>query len=322
MTAEDGRILDEGRDLAALQADLGERARRDFMARQAEQWQRDGIGSFAGLELPEQVVTRTGHSAWPALVDQGNAAGLRLFDDEDEARVAHLGGVHRLMLIAVADKLKYIAKKHRLSRAAALAWTRVDDVARLEAALGRRVVWDLLGDAWMVRDAGAFKRLEDAIRPLLVDRCQKALEALDRTLLAWHRITRRLDQLGPAQPSTQADIASQLDDLMYADFVSDISSERLAHYPRYLDAIDLRLDALELDPRRDVQRQAEVEPWWQFYLDQLSRHGRYTVELDAYRWLIEEYRVQVFAQQLGTAVKVSKKRLQQARHTVEAPATA
>ena len=91
-----------------------------------------------------------------------------------------------------------------------------------------------------------------------------------------------------------------------------VHTDRLAQYPRYLEAIDKRLDALELDPRRDVQRQSEIDPWWQHYLDYLAEGKPYTPELDDYRWLVEEYRVQVFAQQLGTAEKVSKKRLEEA----------
>ncbi len=318
VTGEGGERLAESRDLESLQADLGERARREFMARQAEDWQRDGLRAFGDVTLPDRVTTRTGHSAWPALIDQGASAGLRLFDDEHEAHAAHAGGVHRLLMIALVDKLKYVARAHRLSPPAALAWTRVGDVAALEAALAGRVVHDLTGDAWAVRDASALAVLESRLRPALVEACGAAVETLDRVLQRWHAVTRRVAEIGPAQPSAQADIESQLDDLIYADFVADVPIERLADYGRYLDAVDQRLDALEIDPRRDVQRQAEVEPWWQRYLDRLAEHGLYTPELDAYRWLLEEYRVQVFAQQLGTREKVSAKRLDRAWRDVVA----
>jgi ATP-dependent helicase HrpA len=318
VTGDGGKRLAESRDLESLQSDLGERARREFMARQAEDWQRDGIRRFDGLALPAHVTTRTGHSAWPALVDQHDAAGLRLFDDESEAHAAHAGGVHRLLMMALADKLRYVARHVRLSQAAALAWTRIGDVGSLEAALAGRVVFDRIGDAWPIRDAEAFSALEADLRPRLVEHCQRAVERLDDAVRRYHEITKKLARIGPAQPSAQADIESQLDDLVYADFVADITVDRLAEYPRYLDGIDQRLDALEIDPRRDVQRQAEVEPWWQRYLDRLARHGEYTAELDAYRWLVEEYRIQVFAQQLGTREKVSPKRLQAAWDAVEA----
>ena len=312
VTGDGGQRLAESRDLESLQADLGERARREFMARQAADWQRDGLKRFEDLSLPEHVTTRTGHSAWPALVDQHDAAGLRLFDDEAEAHAAHAAGVHRLAMIALADKLKYVARSVRLSPTAALAWTRVGDVASLEAALAGRVVFDRTGDAWPIRDAGSFAALEAELRPKLVEACQRAIELLDRIVLRWHDVEERLAEVGPAQPSAEADIRSQLDDLLYPDFTGDVAVERLGEYPRYLDGIDQRLDALEIDPRRDVQRQAEIQPWWQRYLDQLAEHGEYTTELDAYRWLVEEYRIQVFAQQLGTREKVSPKRLEAA----------
>ena len=314
---ESGRLLAESRDLEALQDDLGEKARREFMARQADEWQRDGLASFEDLVLPKQVRTRAGDPAWPALIDQGasgqrQAVGLRLFDDEAEARAAHHGGIHRLLLVRLADKLKYIAKSHRLSQQAALAWTRVEDVAVLERASSERVVGDAIDDAWSIRSGADLDALEARLRPEIVDRCRAAIEALDRTVLRWHEVRRRLDEIGPAQPSAHEDIQSQLDDLVYPSFVTDVASDRLTHYPRYLDAIDARLDALELDPRRDVQRQAETDPWWQRYLDHLAAGRAYSDALDRYRWLIEEYRVQVFAQQLGTAEKVSKKRLENA----------
>ena len=309
---EKKKVIAESRDIDALQADLGEQARREFMARQAEEWQRDGLASFDGLALPGQVRTRAGDPAWPALIDQGHAVGLRLFDEEQEARQAHHGGIHRLLLIRLADKLKYLGRNHRLSPPAALAWTRVEDVGTLERALAVRVVGDRIDDAWAVRDSAGLDALEARLRPVLVDHARRAIEVLDAVVLRWHEARRRLAEIGPAQPSAHADIDSQLDDLMYPSFVADVASDRLAHYPRYLDAIDARLDALELDPRRDVQRQAEVDPWWQHYLDHLAAGRPYTETLDRYRWLVEEYRVQVFAQQLGTAEKVSKKRLEAA----------
>jgi len=317
VTGEGGERLAESRDLAALQADLGERARREFMARQAADWQRDGLRDFDALELPERVTTRTGHSAWPALVDQGDAAGLRLFDDESEAVEAHAHGVHRLLLLALSDKLRYLARAHRLSPPAAIAWTRVGDVAALERRLAERVVFDRIDQSWSVRSAGAFRLLEQRLRRDIVERFAAAVEVLDRTLLRWHEVTRRLADIGPAQPSAEADIESQLDDLLYDGFVGDVSTDRLTEYPRYLDAIDQRLDALEVDPRRDVRRQAEVDPWWRRYLDHLAAHGVYTPALDAYRWLVEEYRVQVFAQQLGTREKVSPKLLERAWRAVQ-----
>ncbi|MGB0515185.1 MAG: DUF3418 domain-containing protein, partial [Wenzhouxiangellaceae bacterium] len=263
-------------------------------------------------------VAEAGQACRRFVEERRREADARLADveAEHEAQVAHHAGVHRLLLIALADKLKYIARAHRLSPQAAIAWTRLGDVATLERQLAERVVFDLNEDAWTVRDAATFDELEKRLRSELIDRFRKAVEMLDESLLRWHEVSLRLADLGPAQPSTHSDIQSQLDDLLYAGFVGDVHIDRLADYPRYLNAIDLRLDALELDPRRDVQRQAEIDPWWQRYLDHIAEGHPYSHELDTFRWLIEEYRVQIFAQKLGTRDKVSAKRLDEAWQAV------
>ena len=312
ITGEGGKPITESRDLTSLQSTLGQQARREFMQRQAEQWQRDGLHAL-DTPLPAEITTRTGHKAWPALIDQHNAVGLRLFDDEDEAHATHQAGVHRLLLIALADKLRYIAKEHRLSPAAALAWTRLGDVKSLEQQLHERVVFDLIEQPWHARTPNDLNALEQSIRPRLVQDCAQAIKYLDRTLLRWHEVRLRLKQIGPAQPSAEQDIQSQLEDLIYPGFTNDIPVARLTEYPRYLDGIDLRLDALEIDPGRDVRRQAKIDPWWQHYLDYVHSGQPWTEAVNHYRWLVEEYRIQVFAQQLGTREKVSAKLLKHAQ---------
>src|SRR5699024_9167515 len=154
----------------------------------------------------------------------------------------------------------------------------------------------------------AFNRLLSAARPELLGKYNELAKTADQCLMAWHRISMWLNSLAEAVPRAVADMRSQLDDLMYAGFPEDIEADRLQQYPRCLEAMRHRLEALELDPVRDGQRMDEVAPWWQRYLDRLAE-GWYTPELDRYRWLVEEFRVQVFAQRLGTAEKTSRKRL-------------
>ena len=309
-----GRELGHSRDLDTLLARFAGRARAEFMARQAERWQRDGLKPEDLESLPEVVTTRGGHEAWPAWVEQGMQAGIRLFDSPAEARQAHAEGVAALLKGALRDQWKYLSKNHGLSHAAQIAWTRMEDIGGLvealrELSLRRFTASDTV---WSVRDAEGFAALRSSVRQSFIAACQADAAVLDKVICAWHALGLSLDSLDRAVPNNIADARSQLDDLLYAGFLADIDAERLAHYPRYLKALSLRLEALELDPVRDDQRMAEIRPWWQAYLDHLAQGGWYTPELDRYRWLLEEYRVQVFAQQLGTAEKVSPQRLQQA----------
>ncbi|RFF28168.1 MULTISPECIES: ATP-dependent RNA helicase HrpA [unclassified Wenzhouxiangella] len=309
---EGGKILGQSRDIDELIERFSDQARREFMDRQAGQWQRDGLGPEEFPDLPEVITTRGGHRAWPALVDQENRVGIRLFDTEEDARVAHREGLLVLLREALRDKWKYLKKNHGLSREAQLAWTRMEDVGSLTEALRNLVLRRFQDDAWTIRNVNAFNRLVSTVRRELLGKYGELAETVDECLRKWHELSMWIDSLEAAVPSAFDDMRSQLDDLMYAGFLDDIEADRLAHYPRYLEALRLRLEALELDPRRDKQRMDEVQPWWQRYFDHLAEGGWYTPALDRYRWLVEEYRVQQFAQKLGTAEKTSPQRLRSA----------
>jgi ATP-dependent helicase HrpA len=100
--------------------------------------------------------------------------------------------------------------------------------------------------------------------------------------------------------------------MVYEGFLQELSPARLEHYPRYLEAMAIRLVSVEEDPRRDALRMKEIEPFWQQYLDLLEQGRDYDETVDEYRWLLEEFRVSKFAQQVGARAKVSIKRLQAA----------
>ncbi len=306
---EAGKVIGAGRDIQQLKDRFAGRARQEFMRRQTSQWQRDGLRIDQIDELPDTITTRGGHQAWPALVEQGHLVGIRLFDDPDVARQAHHGGIFALLKDALADKWKYLKRSPELSRQAQLAWTRVEDIGELCEALRELALRDVLGDAWPVRGPAQFDALTDRCRRDYLPRYQALAKALEHTVLAWHELSRQVESLRQAVPKAIADVDSQLDDLLYAGFLADIQAENLLNYPRYLKAVKLRLNALELDPVKDAARQAEVAPWWENYLGYLATSGEYGPALDRYRWLIEEYRVQLFAQHLGTQGKVSAKRL-------------
>jgi ATP-dependent helicase HrpA len=105
---------------------------------------------------------------------------------------------------------------------------------------------------------------------------------------------------------------SQLDDMLYDGFLHELSPSRLEHYPRYLEAMRIRLQSVEKDLHRDAARMQEINPFWQQYLLFLEQGRDYDDKVDEYRWLMEEFRVSLFAQQLGTRAKVSAQRLRKA----------
>lgn len=264
-------------------------------------------------------MTDRGMTAWPALVDQQTGVGLRLFDTSEEAAGAHAEGVLRLLSLAMPDKFSFLRKHSGLNRQSLLAWAGLGSVEGLIEDL----VWSSLlraaGDVSLVRDGLAFERLSQEVRKALGMECRKQADLLNELLPGHHRISKLLQSdLAVQFPAAIADMRSQLDDLIYEGFLGQLEKDRLEHYPRYLTAMEVRLQALPLDPRRDAQRMTAVTPWWSRYLERLAEEGCvYDSALDEYRWLLEEYRVSLFAQKLGTAVKTSPKRLAAAWKSVQ-----
>ena len=310
---ENAELIAQGRDLSSLQETLGHVARRRFMDNQGEAYRQDGETSWVFGKLERTVTTADGNTAWPALVDQETAVGLRLFDTYEDAALSHMDGVRRLLALNLSDKLLYLSKHHGLSREALLVWSALGSSQQLIADLVWKSLAETAGDLHQVLDKDAYEALCLRVRNELGKTALRFSDLLNEALAVYGRLSARLsDSFESRWPDASSDVASQLDDLVYPGFLADLGPGRLVHYSRYLRGIEERLEQLEQNPGRDRQRQAQIQPWWDRYTDALERGALYDEQLDAFRWLLEEFRVSLFAQKLGTDGKVSEKRLAQA----------
>lgn len=317
VTGDDGAPVAEGRDLADLQERLGQRAQREFMDREGEAWNRDGIIAWLPGDLPAAVETATGGSAYPALVDQEDAVGLRLFDTWDEAALSHQEGVLRLLALALPDKFRWMRRQHGVAKTGLLAWATVGEAESLLEDLAWRSLVDTVGErAQETRTEGDWAALLADTRRRLGPTFQALARTLSEVLTTWGALNRGLEKTRMLATESREDLRAQLDDMVYPGFVLELEPGRLEHYPRYLQALEERLERARLDPGKDLRLLAQVAPFWRRYLDWLEAGEPYTLELDAYRWLVAEFRVSVFAQRLGTEGKVSPKRLESAWRAV------
>ena len=317
VTDDDGELLAEGRDLAALQARFGARAQRAFMDEQGREWQRDGIVAWLPGDLPEEVTTDDGSRAWPALVDQEDAVGLRLFDTWEEAALSQQEGILRLLSLTLADKMRWMQRQHGLARDGLLAWTAVGEVDALLHDLAWRALQDTVGNRGQhLRREDDWHALLEQVRRELGPVFQGLARQLSSVLQRWGHLRRLLEQAGPPLAAeTLADLAAQLDDLIYPGFLLELGEGRFPHYPRYLEGAELRWQRAQEDPGRDLRTLTRFAPFWARY-EQALETDNYTRALDDYRWLLAEFRVSLFAQQLKTDGKVSEKRLTQAWQAV------
>ena len=180
------------------------------------------------------------------------------------------------------------------------------------------LVWHALAECGgeelaRVRSGESFCKLLERVRAEIGGLFQQQAKRLSSILATLREVNQQLDDdFAQAHPLAHQDMQSNLEDLIYPGFLLDLEAPRLTQYPRYLQALQVRMERLHQDPQRDARLDAQVSPYWQRYLECLESSRDYDEAMDDYRWLLHEFRVSVFAQALGTAEKVSIQRLDKA----------
>ncbi|MEP7184530.1 MAG: ATP-dependent RNA helicase HrpA [Rhodanobacter sp.] len=308
-----GKTLSTGRDLAALRGHWEGRAREAFSRKTDIELTREEVASWDFDEIPEQVRSEGGLMAFPALVDLGETVALRVFERSDEARAEHRKGVVRLLRNALASEAKQARRRLPIGHALALKYTPLGGVESLREDLLEGGFNDLLERHELdVRTAAAFEKLRARFAQELFGAAVERLKLAEPIIDAQAELKPWLEPplLGFARASYD-DMREQFGALLAPGLLHDLPSARLAHLPRYLKALRLRGERLRQDPAKDQQRMLQVTPYWRAWLQHRAA-GSDGAGLDVLRWLIEEWRVSLFAQELKTAESVSAKRLAKA----------
>ncbi len=305
---EQGAVLDSGRDLDALRARHGLRARQAFARETAASIARGDLERWDFDALPEAVATDAGLTAFPALVDEGAQVAIRVYERAAAAAAAHAAGVAALLRRVLADKRRNARKQLPLSPKAAIAYTAVDSPERLREDLVESSLDALLRDRTAtVRDRAAFEALAAELSRQLFPEAVRRLAVVEEALVLYAGLAPRLAPplMGFARANYD-DLRAQLARLVRPGFVREVPFERLVEFPRYLRAMGLRVERLQQDPRRDQARMLAVHEF-EHALD--AAPAADPAARERLRWAIEEFRVQQFAQELGTREPVSEKRL-------------
>ena len=339
---EHGRQLGQGRNLGALKAELGSKARGAFqalaglkLATTAEKLgsetdfsksvsdpnfadpnflnQKYTTWSFG--ELPELMeISKGGQSliGFPALVDMGDAVSVEVFDEPDVAAAKNRAGLRRLFALQIKDALKYLEKNIPDLQKMAVAYMPLGGADELKAqiidvALNRAFLLEPLPN-----DETGFKRRTDEGRGRLTLIANEVARLASGVLSEFALAQRKIKDTKNA-PDATADCTQQLQRLLPKNFLTTTPWPQLQHAARYLKAISLRLEKYRADPARDALRLAELKPLEQKYWRLVAeRKGQTDARMLEFRWLLEELRVSFFAQELRTPQPVSVKRLEKA----------
>jgi ATP-dependent helicase HrpA len=320
------RVVDEakrelamGRDLAELRKRLGEAA-SITLSKAKPGMEREGITAWDLGELPAQVTFKRGNqtlTGYPALSGEGPAEGgsvaIRLVDTKEKAAETHREGVKRLMALGLKEQLRQLERGLPGFTPLALRYHGVIPADKLKADLVEAIVdRAFIGEDEAPRTQDAFEEQKKRAKA----RLPAVAEAMVRHANAIGEANQKLAQSLARHASlgrVAQEAKGQRERMVYPGFLARTPWERLEHVPRYLNGYALRLEKYRGNPERDQKHAAAVQALWLNYEARLKAdrdEGRRDPNLEEFRWLIEELRVSLFAQELRTPLPVSAKRLQ------------
>ncbi|MDG2941162.1 ATP-dependent RNA helicase HrpA [Exercitatus varius] len=314
---EKGKKIAESMNLDELKFSLKDRVQQSISAVADDGIEQSGIHIWNFDSLPqcyEQKKQGFTVKAFPAITDEKEAVGIKLFETEYEQSVAMRQGLRRLILLNVPSPIKYLHEKLPNKSKLGLYFTpfgKVLDLIDDCIACGvDKLIADFGGFVWNETD---FDKLRDFVRENLNEITVDIAQQVERLLTLTFEINKRLKgKMDFTMAFALSDIKSQLAGLIYPGFVEKTGYARLPDIHRYLQAIDKRMDKLAQDINRDRAAMLRVEQCQQAYqqlLAKLPKSKPLTEDVLEIRYMIEELRVSLFAQQLGTKYPVSEKRV-------------
>ena len=314
---ENGKKIAESMNLDELKFSLKDRVQESISAVADDGIEQSGLHIWSFAELPqcyEQKQRGFSVKAFPAIVDEKDAVGIKLFETEFEQAVAMQQGLRRLLLLNVPSPIKYLHEKLPNKAKLGLYFTPFGRVLDLIddciACAVDKLIADFGGFVW---NEEGFDKLRDFVRENVNEVTVDIAQKVEQILTLTHQINQRLKgKMDFTMAFALSDMKSQISGLIYQGFVQKSGYARLPDLLRYLQAIDKRMDKLAQDVNRDraaMLRVEQVQQAYQQLLAKLPKSKPISDEVAEIRYMIEELRVSLFAQQLGTKYQVSEKRV-------------
>ncbi|WP_228610625.1 ATP-dependent RNA helicase HrpA [Alkalimonas sp.] len=311
-----GKLMVQGRSLALLkqqlqgdvQQTLSEVAEPDIEQQQLTDW------SFGQLPS-EYVQLQAGYEikAYPALVDEGDSVAIKLLDHAALARQTSLLGLRRLILLNIPSPVKYLQESLPNKAKLGLYFNPFGKVLELIDDCIAAAVDAMLSEQEFPHNQQQFNGIKEQVRAELNERVLAIALQVEQILSLGHHIQKRLKgKVDLAHVQAQGEVKQHLETLLFKGFVSKYGARRLGDILRYLKAMEKRLEKLPIDPHRDRLMMHDYQRAEEAYQALLGQYKTQAVLPDAVsdiRWMIEELKVSLFAQTLGTAYPISLKRV-------------
>lgn len=311
---EKGKVIKSGRNLDLLKENISHKATQTFEKIPDDTgMEKDNITQWNFPDLPiNTVLNANGISirAYPALIDKKISVAIKLFDTQEKAKQHHIKGVLRLFMLV--DSKQFNDQKRQLKNihTLCLRYHSTGTCAELKSSIVEAAFQHSYLINPDIRTKAEFSKVLTEQKSTVAKKCAELCHLLDPILQQHHEIHKQLKgSIKPNWLGALAEIKEQIEYLIYPGFLSDVSMDELRNIPRYLKGILRRLDKLQASEQRDRSLRVQVQPLWDQYKNELKKNSQARQVLNEYRWQVEEFRVSLFAQDLGTNRPVSAKRL-------------
>lgn len=311
-------IVAQGFDLEELKQSLKGKVKQTIQAVADDSIEQSDVTEWSFGALPTSYVKKQGNyqvKAFPALVKKGNKVNVELLDNEEVAQYQHRQGLIELIVKNLPSPIKHLQQKLPNKSKLVLYFNPFGKIDQLINDCIRAVIDQELGTD-VPREQQAFESFCEALRADLNDKVLSVALKVEKVLYIGHSISKRLKgKVSLDMIQSHAYIKAHLESIVYKDFVSECGADRLEDVLRYAQALEKRLEKLKVDPTKDRINQIELDKVYDLYdkaADKLPKGSPIPEQLREIYWMIEELRVSLFAQQLGTKYPISAKRIKQA----------
>lgn len=315
---ENDKLLGQSRDLHRLKENFKKHLSKTLKSVATPDLEKQNLQTWDFSDLPEQWTNTDATwtvKAYPALVKDGNKVHLKLFDDATSAERSHKIGVRQLLIKQLPSPIKFLQDKLPNKSKLGLYFNPFGQIRALVGDCIDAVVdAEIESTQFDLRTEAGFDGLCRQLAGELNDRVLDVAVLVEKGLTTAHGVSKVLKGKTPLNMiNAFADVKGHLNSLVYPGFVADIGIARLKDWNRYLEGLAKRLEKIPIDPIRDRAQQLQIEKVQERYqavLQKYSREPAVPGELAEVRWQIEELRISLFAQQLGTSMPISSKRIE------------
>lgn len=314
------KLLGQGRDLNELKQRFAKQLSKTLQKVAKPGLEKQNVTEWSFDDLPESWTDNQANfavKAYPALVRDGNKVHLKLFDTAEKAIQEHRKGLRQLIIKQLPSPIKYLHERLPNKSKLGLYFNPFGQIKTLIEDCIAAVVDDYILSAEQqsdIRLKKTFEALTDAIRGDVNQRVLDVAIDVEKGLTQAHKISKQLKGSTPLNMiNAFADVKGHLGQLVYPGFVSDIGVARLKDWNRYIAGLVRRLEKIPVDPIKDRSQQLVIEKVMQRFqacLNKIPKNQLVPDDLAQVRWHIEELRVSLFAQQLGTNMPISSKRIE------------